>query len=172
MFKVCIDTGGTFADCVILDRDANLQEFKSPRTSPNFPGGVMNVFEEAATVYAMSRNAFIGRIESIILRSIVASNALVTRNVARTAMITRGFSDILEMRQSLKIETHSRCEPSIPSYEPTMPRDQRFEVEEETSMEGEPIKSVDAFRYEYLYNPLIYLIIVILSAFNTLTVFI
>lgn len=143
MFRVCIDTGGTFTDGVVLDSDGNLQEFKSPSTPPNFSAGVMNVFEEAASFYSMSLDQFIGQTELIIHGTTVATNALVTRNVARTAMITtQGFRDILEMRRSLKIETHSMYEAFIPPYEPIVPRDLRFVVEEETSPSGEIIRPV------------------------------
>jgi len=149
MFRVCIDTGGTFTDCVVLDREGNLQEFKSPSTPPDFYLGVMNVLEEAASAYAMRRDDFIGQTELIIHGTTVATNALVTRNVARTAMITtKGFRDILEMRRSLKIETHSMYEAFLPPYEPIVPRELRFVVEEETSPEGKTIKPVDSGEVE------------------------
>ncbi len=144
MFRVCIDTGGTFTDCVVLDNDGNLNEFKSPSTPPDFSEGVMNVLEEASSAYSMSHEQFIAETELIVHGTTVATNALVTRNIARTAMITTsGFRDILEMRRSLKIETHSMYEAFIPPNEPIVPRNLRFVVEEETSPTGEIIKPVD-----------------------------
>ena len=32
MYKVCVDTGGTFTDCVVLDDRGYKKEYKAPRT--------------------------------------------------------------------------------------------------------------------------------------------
>jgi len=145
MYKVCIDTGGTFTDCVVSDAGGALSEFKSPSTPPNFSQGVMDVLEEAAAAHSSGLQQFLHDTEYIIHGTTAATNALVTRNVARTAMITtQGFRDILEMRRSLKIETHSMYEAFIPPYEPIVPRRLRFVVEEETLPSGEIVKPVNA----------------------------
>jgi N-methylhydantoinase A len=144
MYKVCIDTGGTFTDCVVLDEQGTLSEFKSPSTPPDFSKGVMDVIGEASAAYSKSREQFLSETEFVVHGTTAATNALVTRNVARTAMITtRGFRDILEMRRSLKIETHSMYEAFIPPYEPIVPRSLRFVVEEETLPTGEVCKPVE-----------------------------
>ncbi len=144
MYKVCIDTGGTFTDCMVLDEEGNLSEFKSPSTPPDFSQGVMDVLGEASEAYWKSREQFLSETEFIMHGTTAATNALVTRNVARTAMITtRGFRDILEMRRSLKIETHSMYDAFIPPYDPIVPRHLRFVVDEETLPTGEitqPVK--------------------------------
>ena len=88
MFRVCVDTGGTFTDCVVLDDDGNLSEFKSPSTPGDFSEGVINALEEAASAYSLSAGQFIKQTELIVHGTTVATNALVTKNVARTAMIT------------------------------------------------------------------------------------
>jgi N-methylhydantoinase A len=144
MYRVCIDTGGTFTDCVVLDDKGGLREFKSPSTPLDFSKGVMDVIQEASTAYEKSLKQFLGETEFIMHGTTTATNALVTRNVARTAMITtKGFRDILEMRRSLKIETHSMYEAFIPPYEPIVPRHLRFVVEEETLPTGDISKPVD-----------------------------
>ncbi|KPK74330.1 MAG: hypothetical protein AMJ79_14470 [Phycisphaerae bacterium SM23_30] len=74
----------------------------------------------------------------------VATNALVTKNVARTALIgTKGFRDIIEIRRSLKIETRSMYEAFIPPYQPIVPRYLRFGVDEKTKRTGEIAKGID-----------------------------
>ena len=143
MYKACIDTGGTFTDCMVLDETGHLAEFKSPSTPPDFSQGVMDVLGEASKAYAKSCEQFLRETEFIVHGTTAATNALVTRNVARTAMITtEGFRDILEMRRSLKIETHSMYEAFIPPYDPIVPRHLRFVVEEETLPTGEIAKPV------------------------------
>jgi len=73
-----------------------------------------------------------------------ATNALVTKNVARTALLgTRGFRDVIEIRRSLKIETRSMYEAFIPPYQPIVPRYLRFVVDEKTKRSGEIAKRID-----------------------------
>jgi len=144
MYKVCVDIGGTFTDCVVLDDEGNLFEFKAPSTPTDFSMGVLDALEEAAAAYSKTREGFVGEIELIVHGTTVATNALVTRNVARTAMITtEGFRDIIEMRRSLKIETKSMYEAFIPPYDPIVPRYLRFTVDEETRYTGEITKPLN-----------------------------
>ena len=88
MFRVCVDTGGTFTDCVVSDEQGNLTEFKAPTTPADFSIGVMNVLEEAATSYGRTPQQFISEIESIVHGTTVATNAFLTRTGAKTALIT------------------------------------------------------------------------------------
>lgn len=144
MFRACIDTGGTFTDCVILDDKGNLTEFKAPTTPSDFSEGVINALKESAAGYSLSLEQFIKQIELIAHGTTVATNALITKRVARTAMITtKGFRDIIEIRRSLKIETHSMYEAFIPPYEPIVPRYLRLGVDEKTRYTGEVVRPVD-----------------------------
>lgn len=143
MFRVCIDTGGTFTDSMVLDADGRLHEFKSPTTPWDFSEGVMNTVIEAAGYFGMTVGEFLGQTEWIVHGTTVSTNALVQRKLARTALITTGgFRDIIEMRRSLKIETKSMYDAYIPPYEPIIPRYLRFTVEEKTKASGEVIVPV------------------------------
>ena len=144
MYKVCVDTGGTFTDCVVLDDQGCKQEFKSPSTPPDFSVGVINSIREAAAGFSLSEKAFLDKTELIIHGTTAATNALVTKNVARTALIhTKGFRDVIEIRRSLKIETRSMYEAFIPPYQPIVPRYLRFGVDERTRRTGEIVKGID-----------------------------
>jgi len=144
MFKACIDTGGTFTDCVILDEKGDLTEFKAPTTPADFSEGVINSLREAAAGYSLPIEQFIKQTELVVHGTTVATNALITKRVAPTAMITtKGFRDIIEMRRALKTETHSMYEAFIPPYEPIVPRYLRFVVNEKTRYTGEIVKTVD-----------------------------
>ena len=144
MFRVCVDTGGTFTDSVVMDDKGNLTEFKAPTTPGDFSEGVINALKEAASGYKMSLDQFMKQTELIVHGTTVATNALITKKVARTAMITtKGFRDIIEMRRSLKIETHSMYDAYIPPYDPIIPRYLRFTVEEKTKYTGEVTKPVN-----------------------------
>jgi N-methylhydantoinase A len=51
MFKICIDTGGTFTESMVLDDEGKLHEFKTPTTPWDFSEGVINTVSEAAGYY-------------------------------------------------------------------------------------------------------------------------
>jgi len=143
MFRVCIDTGGTFSESMVLDQNSELHEFKTATTPQDFSVGVLNTLIEAAKYYLMPLEAFLAQTESIVHGTTVSTNALVQRKLARTAIITTGgFRDIIEMRRSLKIETRSMYEAFIPPYEPIVPRYLRFTVDEKTSASGRVVRPV------------------------------
>ncbi len=144
MFKICVDTGGTFTESVVLDDRCNLHEFKTATTPSDFSEGVLNSLIEAANHHQLSKEQFLKQTEWIVHGTTVATNALVQRKLSRTAMITtKGFRDIIEMRRSLKIETHSMYEAFIPPYKPIIPRRLRFTIEEKTKYSGEIVKTVN-----------------------------
>ena len=144
MYKVCIDTGGTFADCMVLDDRGYKKEYKAPSTPKDFSVGVLDSLREAAAGLSMTDREFLDKTELIIHGTTAATNALVTKNVARTALIcTKGFRDVIEIRRSLKIETRSMYDAFIPPYEPIVPRYLRFGVEERTRKSGEIVKGID-----------------------------
>ena len=138
MFKVCVDTGGTFTDCMVQDRDNNVYEFKAPTTPGRFHEGVLNAINYGAEYFGKSLKDFLAETDWIIHGTTVATNAVVERKVSRTAMLTtKGFRDIIEMRQCQKIETHSLFDGYIPPYEPFIPRYLRYGVTETTRPNGE-----------------------------------
>ncbi len=144
VYKICIDTGGTFTDCIVLDGRGELYEFKSPTTPHDFSEGVLSVINDAATYFESTPGEFLKQTEWIVHGTTVCTNALVQRKLARTALITtKGFRDIIEMRRSLKIETKSMYEAYIPPYDPIIPRYLRFTVDEKTKVSGEIVTPVD-----------------------------
>lgn len=144
MFKVCVDTGGTFTDCMIMDNDSNIYEFKAPTTPGRFHEGVLNSISYGAEHFGMTLTEFLKQTEYIIHGTTVATNALVEHTTSKTAMITtKGFRDIIEMRQCNKIATHSIFEGYIPPYTPYVPRQHRYTVTERTRPSSEVMTEVN-----------------------------
>lgn len=142
-FRICVDTGGTFTDCVVLEEGKSIQEFKSPSTPPDFSIGVINALKEAAQGYDLTLNELLEKTSLLVHGTTAATNALTTRNVGLTAMLTsKGFRDIIEMRRSLKIETHSMYDAYIPPYEPLVSRQLRFPINEAIGSKGEVLTEV------------------------------
>jgi N-methylhydantoinase A len=88
-YRVGIDVGGTFTDLTLVDQETGqLYTSKSPSTPGNPIGGVMGVLRKL--------DLPLDAIETIVHGTTVATNALLERKGARTALIaTAGFRDVV-----------------------------------------------------------------------------
>lgn len=90
-YHVGVDVGGTFTDVYVFDQDAGSASAKA-LTTPNTVDGVMD---------ALAKVVDVGEIEAFTFGSTIATNALVTRAVARTGLLaTAGFRDLLDIRRA------------------------------------------------------------------------
>src|SRR5437016_10137357 len=86
-YRVGIDVGGTFTDLALIDeKSGRLYTSKSPSTPGNPIDGVMSVLNKLELPFA--------DIGALVHGTTVATNALLERRGARTALIaTKGFRD-------------------------------------------------------------------------------
>ncbi len=135
--RVCIDVGGTFTDCLVMDESGLLQKFKSP-TTPRDPSiGLMDAMKKAARHYDLPVKEFLGQIEVLVHGTTLATNILLTSRGARAGMITtQGFRDSIEIRRGIKPIDVSLYNLFIPPNEPLIPRWHRIGVEERTLADG------------------------------------
>jgi N-methylhydantoinase A len=100
-YALCIDIGGTFTDCVVADEKGELHIFKSPSTPGAFQEGFINVLRVAAEHYGFDLEGFLGRVDTIVHGTTVATNALVEGKVGKVGFIANeGFPDILTLREA------------------------------------------------------------------------
>ena len=109
-FRVCIDIGGTFTDCVVAqdargeqdsDPDQRLRIFKTPSTPAAFEQGFMNALGLAAEGYGLELPDFMARVARIVHGTTVSTNALLEGKHASVGLIcTHGFRDILTLREA------------------------------------------------------------------------
>ena len=109
-FRVCIDIGGTFTDCVVAqdargepgsDADQSLRIFKTPSTPAAFEQGFMNALGLAAEGYGLELPDFVARVARIVHGTTVSTNALLEGKHAPVGLIcTHGFRDILTLREA------------------------------------------------------------------------
>ena len=100
-YRVCIDIGGTFTDCVVSDAGQHLSIFKTPSTPAAFELGFMNALKLAADGYGRSLPDFLARVERVVHGTTVATNALLEGKHATVGLIcTHGFRDILTLREA------------------------------------------------------------------------
>ncbi len=145
MYRITIDVGGTFTDCLVMDGEGTLRQFKSYTTPRDPSQGFLDALTKAATGYGHpSLGAFLGQVELIIHGTTLATNTLINRNGARTGMITtKGFRDIIEIRRGFKNVRTSMYDVFVPPYEPLVPRHLRLETTERALYSGETLTQLD-----------------------------
>jgi N-methylhydantoinase A len=97
--RIGVDAGGTFTDFVILGDDGRLESFKL-RSHPRNPAAVI--------LAGLERAAGSARGCHVVHGSTVATNALLERKGARTALVTTaGFEDLLEIGRQNRAELYN-----------------------------------------------------------------
>ena len=133
--RLGVDIGGTFTDLVLeIDNDTgSVKQFSikvlTTYTAPEnaIIDGMQQVCDQAGILPA--------QIEQIIHGTTLATNALIERRGAKTALITtQGFRDVIEMRSESRFEQYDL---NLVLPEPLLPRQQRYTVEERIGAKGD-----------------------------------
>ena len=126
-----VDTGGTFTDFVRITEDGRLVVHKQPAT----PADPSRAVLEGLQAFAAAPDA------PIIHGSTVATNALLERRGARTALITtEGFRDVLEIGRQNRPDIYALVPQKPP---PLVPRTWRFEAAERVTSSGDVLRPLD-----------------------------
>jgi len=142
--RVCIDVGGTFTDCLVMDETGLLQKFKASTTPSDPSAGLMNALKKAARHYGIDISEFLGQIEVLVHGTTLATNILINERGAKAGMITtKGFRDSIEMRRGIKPVDVSLYNLFIPPNRPLIPRSRRIGVEERTLCDGRILTSLN-----------------------------
>jgi N-methylhydantoinase A len=130
---VGVDVGGTFTDLVLVDEATGAVRIaKVPSTPGNQAEGVLAALGQAGV--------WGGEIKVIVHGTTTATNAVLERKGARTGLITtRGFRDVLELGRRTRPQPYGLKG----SFEPLIPRELRFEVDERVDAEGELVVPLD-----------------------------
>src|SRR5438034_2924725 len=139
--RVGVDSGGTFTDFVII-RDGKIDIFKELSTPRN---------PEEAILRGMAR---LGQaaIKEVIHGSTVATNALLERKGARTALLaTEGFEDVLVIGRQTRRELYDIF---VSRPKPLVPDELRIGIRERTLYDGSIEKPLD---HRHLQNLVEYL---------------
>jgi N-methylhydantoinase A len=147
---VGIDIGGTFTDFVVIHpEDGKVDSFKI-LSSPQNPAETVI---QGLNRIRSSLSNHVSRITlHVIHGSTVATNALLERKGARTALITtRGFRDILQIGRQNRPSLYDLFADLPP---PLIPRDLRLEIDERVDHQGNVLLSLDATHLESLISNL------------------
>ncbi len=130
--RIGVDIGGTFTDFVIVREEGKPVETFKVLSTPHAP--------EQAVLTGLARVPFAGR-RHIVHGSTVATNALLERKGAATALITtRGFRDVLVIRRQNRPKLYDFFADPPP---PLVPDRWRLEVDERVTYTGEVLKPLD-----------------------------
>jgi N-methylhydantoinase A len=137
-YRIGVDVGGTFTDLVLLDENTGeVHETKVLTTSPNPAEGVL----QAINLALKETNADGQAVRAIFHGTTIATNSLIERKGAKTALITsKGCRDILEIGRQIR--------PSLFDWNAEkpltlVPRKWRFEVNERIMSDGTVLASPD-----------------------------
>ncbi|MHA1214974.1 MAG: hydantoinase/oxoprolinase family protein [Candidatus Hodarchaeales archaeon] len=129
-----IDVGGTFTDLIILDSDKNyVRTIKVSSTPENQSIGINTGLAKIISD--------IKDLDALVHGTTVATNAILTKTGAKTALITtKGFRDVIEIGRQNRTNLYSL----YPSRTPLLiPRSSRYEISERLSSKGEIVESLD-----------------------------
>jgi N-methylhydantoinase A len=142
--RICVDVGGTFTDCLVMDEAGLLHKFKAS-TTPSDPSiGFMDAMRKAARHYEVSVDAFLGQVDVLVHGTTLATNILLTGRGAKAGMLTtEGFRDSIEIRRGIKPVDVSLYNLFIPPNRPLIPRSRRIGVKERTLFDGKVSTPLD-----------------------------
>jgi len=154
MTVVGIDTGGTFCDLVIIDREGRAAAHKSPSTPSDNSKGVFAVLDLARNAGLDDPQSFFEKITALALGTTIATNTVVTHSGSRIGLITtRGHGDMLSiMRVNGRVAGRPLAE--IQNYsitdkpEPIVPRALIVELDERIDSTGEILVALDPAQVE------------------------
>ena len=136
--RIGIDVGGTFTDAVIVVDDGHVRIAKVRSTPERIEAGFMDGLRQLLE-RAGAEAADVGYLAH---GSTVATNAIVQRRLARTALITNeGFRDVLAIGTQMRAHVYDLW---TPEPEPIVPRDLCLGVRGRLDAAGEEVEPLDA----------------------------
>ena len=143
--RMGVDIGGTFTDVVLeIDQQQFSTKVLTTYTAPE--GAIIDGMLQVCKQSGISPS----EIGQIIHGTTLATNALIERRGAKTALITtQGFRDVIEMRTESRFEQYD-LNLTIP--EPLLPRQDRYTLEERISAQGEVLIPLQRAEIEALVD--------------------
>lgn len=135
------DIGGTFTDVVL----ESAGEIFSTKVLTTYAAPENAIIEGMHQVCGRAGIA-VSQIDQIIHGTTLATNALIERRGAKTALITtQGFRDVIEMRTESRFEQYDL---NLTLPEPLLPRQFRFTVKERINAKGEVMFALERSEVE------------------------
>ncbi len=138
VWRVGIDVGGTFTDLVAVNTATGARLHLKVSTTPGNPA---EGFLEAIEQLKQRAGLEAGEIGFIFHGTTLATNAIIQRRIARTALVTTdGFKDILEIGRHWRTDLYDL---DLVRPDPLVPRPLRFEVSERIGADNDVVRALD-----------------------------
>ncbi|MCG6902371.1 MAG: hydantoinase/oxoprolinase family protein [Rhodobacter sp.] len=145
--RLGVDIGGTFTDVVLETGDRRF----STKVLTTYAAPEDAIVEGTHQVCAKASVA-LSEVGQIIHGTTLATNALIERRGAKTALITtQGFRDVIEMRTESRFEQYDL---NLALPEPLLPRNRRYTVPERMDAQGNVLIPLDESQVEALCDNL------------------
>ncbi|MCU1374505.1 MAG: 5-oxoprolinase (ATP-hydrolyzing), partial [Actinomycetia bacterium] len=140
-YRIGIDVGGTFTDCVLRRSDGTLLLEKAPTTPDDQSVGVLDGLRQLAAVEGVELADLLAQTRTIVHGTTTGDNTMIQMSGAPTGLlVTEGFRDEIEMRRCYKEDI---WDPALQPPEPIARRRVRLEVPERMTAEGEVSVELD-----------------------------
>ncbi len=140
-YRIGIDVGGTFTDCVLLRPDGSVVLEKAPTTPQDQSEGVLAGLSRLATAEGITVGELVADTRTIVHGTTTGDNTMIQMSGAVTGLlVTEGFRDEIEFRRCYKEEI---WDPAYPPPDPIARRRVRLEVPERMNAEGEAETPLD-----------------------------
>ncbi len=132
--RVAVDVGGTFTDICIMDEDSGAIRIEKTSSTPDDPMiAILNGVEQG--------KIDLSEVSMFSHGTTVATNALITRRLPRTAMVcTEGFRDVVEIRRANKEDLWDTYKDVSKPY---IPRRDRLTARERVDAEGTVLEALN-----------------------------
>jgi N-methylhydantoinase A len=136
--RLGVDIGGTFTDLVVVDETTGAVRVGKVLTTPKDPAhgveqGIQGLLGDAGIAA--------GAVRAVVHGTTLATNALIERKGAKTALLTTaGFRDTLEIRSEGRYDMYDLF---IDPPAPLVPRHLRYEVPERLLADGSVLRPLD-----------------------------
>lgn len=138
--RIGVDTGGTFTDCVYVDYESH--EVRVAKV-PSRPSEPHTAILDGVGALALPAGT---RVESLSHGTTIATNAVITGDLARVGLITtRGFRDVLEIGTQQRPSLYNLQQARRPAL---VPRHLRLEVGGRIAADGAEIEPLDPAEVE------------------------
>ena len=135
--RIGVDVGGTFTDVALEQHDGSFSSIKVLTTHDRPEEGILAGIAAVADRHSIA----IGEIDQIIHGTTLATNALIERRGAPTALVTTaGFRDVIETRTESRFEQYD-LDIVLPA--PLIERKDRYVVPERIDAHGEVLLPFD-----------------------------
>lgn len=134
-YRIGVDVGGTFTDCVLRRADGTVVLEKTPTTPDDQSEGVGIGLAQLAAAEGLSVGDLLARTDAIVHGTTTGDNTMIQMTGAPTGLlVTEGFRDEIEMRRCYKEDI---WDPALPAPAPIARRRVRLEIPERLTAEGE-----------------------------------